>query len=201
MRLRRRAIVCAVFVVVVGLLGLGVSIATTSPNEGYVIGSTEIQEDENSGQIIEGYIYFNESTGEYERMSPLPITEPVDEAYIRVEVTKTTGPVGEEVMITPSNNSNTDYLLIDSEKDGTFKRLTIDCAAILGVSELVYRGPVYIQVDIQMDGEWVFGCHQELNNGEACQIVLPKRSPFRCYLWKPEGNDWVCRFSYTSRWW
>ena len=146
-------------------------------------------------------VFYNEKTGQYEKIEPLPEAEPVGEEYIRTSISEMEKPVGSEILLTPSNNSKDDWLIIDGDKDGKIRRLTIACTHTLGVSELTSRDPISIQVDIQIDGEWVFGVKQELNSHEVCQFILPQRSPFRWYLWKPEGTDWVCEYSATTRWW
>ncbi len=146
-------------------------------------------------------VYLNEKTGQYEKIEPLPEAEPIGEEYIRISVSDMKEPIGTEILLTPSNNSNDDWLIIDGDNDRKIRRLTVACSKALGVSELVSKSPIFIQVDIQIDGEWVFGAKQELNAHEVCQFILPQRSPFRWYLWKPAGTDWVCVYSAATRWW
>lgn len=157
-----------------------------------------------SGQTFDGPTFYNKETERLEQFGPMPEGEPVSAEYVRISITPNKGNFdgdSRQILLTPSNIGEREWLYFGSEGDHTIRRVTVSLGTIMAVSENADRGPVYVQVDIEKDGEWVFGAKQEVNRYENCQIILPKRSPYRLFFWQPEGIDWVLQYSISTRWW
>lgn len=145
---------------------------------------------------------YNPATEQWEAFEPVNTARAYGNEYTIVSVKKDYSEISNAVVLRSENRSTQGWKLIDVGEAGYFRRLTVSIGNEVCASDSSADiGNLYVQVDIEKDGEWTCGVMQEIEASEICTVTLPQGSAYRLFLWEPESDEWMIELGYTvDRW-